>query len=463
MWSLVALALMPTVLSAASPEDIAARGRELLAAYAAADAEFRGGWGYSDGKSSGTLAWAEANFLRRYMKAYYASRDPYWLGKIAMHFDRMIQSLADPDGDGFLAWRDIVYSVGRGKIVEAAAPEGLTLTPPEQAIWYRNGGKDVTGHKYRIEFVAPTRIRVTDLTAAKTIAELDYSGRLTITQIPGLKFRLSGPGKKGARWTVETMAPQYCEFQVHDGMVTYPIAEFIEAVYSDPALRERFGAKADRYAKLIHDHFLLKWGKTWREFDDGTGLYCFTKNPTQRYPGFSLPHNQYLALARTWLVMQALPGVADRALYRDRAEKMARFFKRHLRLNDGAYVWHYWDPLPGENANRYIEDYSHATIDISFVIEARDRGIVFTDDDMRRFASTWVDVMWNGDLAKPRFGRRVDTNEGDKLAWWEWMQLGRFDPRALRLAVAVFEAAGERPTMAPEVLCLLARCGYKIN
>ncbi len=431
--------------------DLPAETPSLIEAYRAWDASHNGGRGRSDGRTSGAFAWGEATFLRDYMMCHAVSRDPYWLAKVVDHFDRMVGVLSAPDGDGFLAWRDVAYSVGVVTVHPDGAEQGFTVSPAESRVWRGRGGELVTGHTYRLEFAKAEALRVLDTTEGAVLAELPYRDGLVVDQIPGAKLTLEGEPRAGEGATVEARAPEECEYQVHDGMVTYPIALFIETVWRDPELHGQFKAKADEYARLIHDHFLLKWEATWNDVGE-EGLYRFSGNPTQRFPGYSLPHNQYLALARTWLVLQAQPEAEDRELYRERATRMARYFKRHLRLQDGAYVWNYWDPLPGEDGvSVNVEDYSHATIDISFAVEAQRRGTVFDEEDMRRFARTWVDVMWNGDSGKPLFGARVGDKAGDKLAWWEWVQLGQFDERAYDLAVSVFLAQGKAPPMAPSL------------
>ena len=116
-------------------------------------------------------------------------------------------------------------------------------------------------------------------------------------------------------------------------------------------------------------------------------MYVFTNNPTQRFPLYSLPHNQYLAPARTCMVLGQLEGYEGAELCAERARMMATYFHDNLRLTDeGAYEWNYWDPLEGEDVRSYVEDTGHGTIDVGFAAEATRRGVVFTNEDMERFA-----------------------------------------------------------------------------
>jgi len=396
---------------------------EMVQRYQLWEVMFNKGRGYSDRTTSDALAWAESDFLRNYMLCYYVSLDTYWLDKIVAHFDRMIANLADPEGDGYLAWRTKRYSVG---IVRAAAD----------------------GDAGDVE-IAPALPR--DETERRLIATRAYSSPQQVTDVPGATFTVKGTARTGARFTIHTTSPEACEYQVHDGMVTYPIAQFIEAVYNDPALHELYMEKAEAYAALLAKHFFEKWEETWLDLPGGTGLYKFTPNATQRSPDTSLPHNQYLALARTWLVLQAVPGLDPAGVYRDRSVRMAEHFKKNLRLDGTAYVWNYWDPLPHESALRYVEDSSHGTIDVGFAVEAQKRGVVFTEEDLHRFASTYVDVMWNGDKTRPRFGATVNKNKGDRLAAGDWILLAESDPRVWELAWAAFASEAGAPTMAPRI------------
>jgi hypothetical protein len=427
----------------------------LLASYRAWDAANHNGIGLSDAKTSGGLGWGESSFLRSYMLCYQVTRDTYWLDKTIDHFDRMIGNLADPDGDGYLAWSDTDYSVGLVDAEPVGDVGGLTIEPAHQKPYVKRGGELVTGHEYRIEFTADDRLRVLGLTDGKDLAAPAYADPTVIEAIPGAKLTLKGPGKGGAAFRVTTHAPEPCEYQVHDGMVTYPIAQFIEVAFADEKLPAKYRAKADEYASLLWKHFLEKWESTWVDLPDGAGLYKFTKNPTQRFPDYSLPHNQYLALARTWLVLQAIPGLEHRDEYRDRAEKMAQYLKQNLKLAGEAYVWNYWDPLPAEEGvRRYVEDSSHATIDIGFAVEAAQRGLVFTDEDLQRFAATYTQVMWNGSLDDPRIGDRVDTDKGDGRMWSEWIMLGRASEAVCNLAAALYVAQGRPVSMAPQLASL---------
>ncbi len=459
---LLALTLFPLTSSSATETEARtlkdALATELpgaLAAYRLWDATNRNGIGNSDAQTSGGLGWGESSFLRNYMLCYTVTHDTYWLDKVIDHFDRMIGNLSPPDKDGYRAWSDLDYSVGIVRAEPVGDVGGLTIEPAVQRLNVRQGGGElVTGHEYRLELTAEGRIRVLDVTDNKELAALAYADPTVISGIPGAKLTVKGPARAGAVFRVVTTAPERIEYQVHDGMVTYPVAQFIEVAYTDSRLPAKYRKKAEQYAALVDKQCFEKWERTWVDLPDGAGLYKFTPNPTQRFPNASLPHNQYLALARTWIVLKDVPGLAHRDRYLDRATKMARYFHANLKPNGNGYVWNYWDPLPSENIPRHIEDQSHGTIDIGFAIEAVQRHVVFTEEDLRRFAATYTEVMWNGSLTDPRFGDVVSTNQGNNRTWSEWIELGGVSDKVCEVALAIYHADGHPPGMAPQLAYL---------
>lgn len=448
---------------------------EMISGYQMWDLAHRNGQGSSDATTSGAVGWNESSFLRAYMHCYHVSRDPYWLDKMVAHVDRILAAQHDRNGDGFLAWDDVTYSVGLVDVVRATGAEGLSLTPEKQRENVTAQGRQVTGHRYAVELPTAATVTVTDLdTKAVLLAAAPYAGQLVLDIFAGRSYpdlkaaraakaaaplTLSGPGRAGARFELATVAAQPVEFVVHDGMAAYPIAQFIEAVMTRADLPAGLRVKADAYAEWLWRHVYQKWARYWRAMGDA-GAYTFTENITERYPGFLLPHNQYLALARAYLVLQAIDGLPHRQEYRDRATRMARYFQQHLRpaLDGRAYVWNYWDPPENERAaiRAYPEDMSHATIDVGFVCEAADRGIVFGRDDVLKIARTFTDVAGHGDPQQPQAFRVDGSGKRDGKVVHDWLLTGIHDDEALRYVLAV---AGSSVTGAPELALVFARRG----
>lgn len=478
----MSILLLATIGAHAEPPT-ADEARELLgepvdvavAKFQAWDAVYNNGLGNSSATTSGGLGWGEAGFLRNYMSCYYATQDPYWLDKVVDHFDRMLASQTDRNGDGFLAWDDIRYSVGIVTVTGSEQADGLTLEPTEQRENVTRNGEAVTGHTYRLEFPAADQLRVVDVTTGQeAMPPTAYTGEATIDIFQGQTYAgvkqaragksaaplvLKGPGRAGASFTIETTAPEWIEFVVHDGMITYPIAQWLECVYGDPALQAKYGEKAAEWVAWLDRNVRERWSRFWMQVDDQAGAYTFTDRVTERYPNYLLPHNQFLALGRTYLVLQAIEGIPHQDEYRAKATAMATYFQRYLKpaLDGRAYVWNYWDPPASQPLKPHVEDHSHATIDVGFVVEAARRGIVFTADDVVKIARTWTDVMSNGDPAAPRIAGRVDgTGEKKNGTWFDWATTALEDRQALQqFATMVGVAVSSRPQFCE----LVARLG----
>ena len=196
------------------------------------------------------------------------------------------------------------------------------------------------------------------------------------------------------------------------------------------------------------DNFLKKWEYVWVEPADGMGFLKWepiVANPYLRsIPPAEIPktvkpipHNQYLAPGRTYLVMADVADKPQADHYRDVAEKMARFFKSKLRPTGEAYTFAYGDPVEGVSDG--ADDIGHGGLSLSFVIEAANRGVVFDDEDMQRFSHTLLDQIWNGSLDDPKFARRVNgEGEGGSGVSGHWVELSRHNDEVWKLCWAIF-------------------------
>ncbi|MEW6356034.1 MAG: hypothetical protein AB1696_06905 [Planctomycetota bacterium] len=450
-------------------DDLRGRAGSMMLSFWMMDRNHNNGKGLSDRAASGNLAWGESSWLMDYIMCYQAFRDPYWLDKVVDHFDRMRTSLSDPEGDGFLAWRDGAYSVGVVRLASKSNADGLTIEPETSRAWVirDRGGEAVTGHKYSIAFPKPDALVVRDETEDKIIVTSDYKDKIVLNGIPpqsdkdkrvpngipGSRFTIAGPARAGARFEFESIRGEEIEYQVHDGMITYPIAQFIEIVFNDPALHEKYKKKADEYLAFIDKHIREKWEPTWVELPDGCGAYVFTAHETQRFPKGLLPHNQYLALARTYLVLKDVKGAPHRDIYLEKAAKMAKYFKKCLRAEGDAYLWNYWDPYPEiPEVRRYVEDTGHGTIDIGFVCEACNRNVVFAPDDLTRFGNTYADRMWNQSQDDPIIRGRVDGAKSrvDGRTIHEYVKLSQWNAKVWDVATHIrraYPATGNVPSI----------------
>lgn len=176
-------------------------------------------------------------------------------------------------------------------------------------------------------------------------------------------------------------------YQSHTGMITYPMAAFVRIVRNDPDLHPGYLRMADWYMTKVMET-VDSLDDDWRE-SGNTGWYV---SPHPTIPG-KIPFNGMLAMGRTFVELYAAGAGLK---YLDKATKLANYFKSHLRPGQhNSYDWYY-----GEDY-RYSEDISHGAIDVHFAVLAYRNGIVFTREDIERFANTLVKVVLlpDGNLA----------------------------------------------------------------
>jgi hypothetical protein len=204
-------------------------------------------------------------------------------------------------------------------------------------------------------------------------------------------------------------------FAVHTGQITYPAAGFARLVYQSPDLHATYKEKANAYVVAIEEA-LATSEEEWRQDEKtGEGWYIWAKGSPAAFDGAELPHNQYLAVARTMIHLAAVaPAPPNREKYMLRAKKMARTFKNDLTRGDNdAYTWPYfwskswgyrgwkesdgvseYQPMmvhPKMGGHRSIEDTSHAHLDVDFARLSFENNLgVFDETDMKRFANTFT-------------------------------------------------------------------------
>ena len=455
---------------AASAESVLAQidVAQLAEAYKAYDLTLNEGKGHSESADSGTLGWGEGSVIQSYAQMWEATEDAYWLGKISEHFRQIMTSASDPDGDGFLSWNTKTYSCAVAHAERLHNVSEADIGPAYQKNKNGKAAAKCTGHTYIFEFhTGPEQFRILDWDTREVVAaDAAYKDGAAITQIPPFRFTVSGQPHQGDRFMVRTIAPEPIEYTVHQGMFIFPVALFIEAVKTRPDLRERFGADADKFLAFINKHVFEKNEQDWLDMGDLGGGYRFEPKRTDRYPNRIMPHNQFAALARAWLVLKDLEGAHP--LMARRAEQMVRYFHSHLELDEenNAYRWHYWDWIEyGQPDNSGYEDTSHASLTMSLAVVAARRGVIFNDEDMARIANTWLKLMWNRDEEKPMMAAAVDGRKPHKFSPLaaRWSELSQWDRKVYDLALKAFlsQSPEQQARTAPVMLLCEKRAGIK--
>jgi hypothetical protein len=449
------------------------------------DGEINGGQGYSQSSDSATLAWSESYELSSYVTMYRATGKTSYLDKLVTHVDRILGSAADDNHDGYLGWGSYQYSVNLAgnagfetaatnatlptswtRLRSTASTAFLDTTQPHAGSscvtlktdpangpqWLQtstfNGlvldNKAYEPNKlYCLSFYGKTngspaggRAEVDDVTTGTVLASVSFSGSAwqqysTTFSMPSasghdVRIRLTHADATisgGAVSFDDVSLQQRAEFLVQDAMIAAPIAEFVASVKSSPVLRAAYGNTAARYDAFIRDNILAKWEPDYRAVNSTSGTYVLPDDGSSTIPRNSVPYNQFLTLGDTFLWLYAADGKAADAA---RAVKLGNTFKSKLTLQHGksAYMWQYSDRvLPTDYFNSSSrEDASHANLDIRFVIDANQMGLVFNSTDISRFASTLTDVMWNQSYTNPTISHYVDgsgdTSFTQYLSWW---------------------------------------------
>ena len=283
------------------------------------------------------------------------------------------------------------------------------------------------------------------------------------TPVPGSRVCPTGKYWPGYRdgfkgWGTASFG-QYDEFMVHDGHVCVPIARFVKTVYGDPALHKKYKAKADHYLKTLEGHIIAKWHANWNA-KRGKGVSLRTWGGWR-----NLPHNMYLSFGTVLLVLHEVAQLpqyvpanpAFPQFYLREATEMARFFKSKLKYleKEDAYIWLYMEPESDPTPRP--EDAGHANLDIEFAIRAYHLRIVSDEKDMRRFANTFISVLWNKDQARPEFRSHLSLKHRVANNYlFRWLWLYEFDPR---IGPLISKYMASRPRMGAQCeMCANLAC-----
>lgn len=401
---------------------------------------------------SGDLAWGEGHILYAMINMFYATGDSRWLDTFKEHVDTALCFLTDHDGDGYLSWHTNYYTPEPARYEAFPAPGNIgtgRIEVPEEVVEKEPWNTRTVNHRFRVIFLTRRTFIVVD-EDMKMPAFLSHHppwglrwlpiqryepGKL-VSQVRGIRFTVTGQPEPGDSFIiVPQKAPEY-DSVVHDGMMTMPIARFIETVLSDEELDSRYGETARAYLKFLERHFFEKWmseptdGKParWVELPGGRGLFVWEPIGFRK-ERVSLPMNQYTAFGRTII---KLWQITKDERYLDVATKMARMVKSLLRVKNDAYWWYYAEPVAdwdGRKKPSFVEHTHYADMDVGFMIDAYEAGVVFDREDMRRLTNTFINVMWNGSLENPKVAGGVLGGAGYSTALCDFVRLAQFNPK----------------------------------
>ncbi|MCL1909892.1 MAG: hypothetical protein FWG05_03045, partial [Kiritimatiellaeota bacterium] len=243
---------------------------------------------------------------------------------------------------------------------------------------------------------------------------------------------VTGPdGYKGFVGPYIYDANKWADVHIGDAILIKPMLSFAEVVFDNPALREKYGASADKFVALAKRELIEKWEKRGTFVVDGPfagyhewNMFCkpgdFENWYVDENHSQSIPYNKDMQVAVCMLQIHRITGEEQ---YRAKAEKIFNRFKAGISRFDGAATWNYWEPtyprdiasLKNENhrmLRHWVDTHPNAgyqASEINDVAYAYNMGVTFTEDDMRRFIATQLRFMWNGDKANPKLLTSVCT------------------------------------------------------
>jgi len=442
-----ALAVLMSLSNSCRAQD-ATRGNRPDALYkdllAAMDVFERGGrWKDAD---SAMLGWSCGQQLQALVCLYQATGETAWLDRLFKYAETMFSNLT-PNRDGFLSWRSRRYSPAYAQVQRAPANRsGAEMEPKTQWISDARVSRQVKDGRFRLVAHGNGTLKVEAVPDGQPMPAVRYRVGKAFSGPFGILLTLAAAPAEGDVFTLITRRPKDFDYAVHEGMVLIPICRAIELVRRNGTLRAAYGERAGRLLGTVETQLIPKWNRYWRETKRG-GLLVFPKDPAFNPSGATLPHNQYLPLGTVQITLHRITG---KPVYKERATKMARFFKSCLRLVGDHYEWNYWDAASewdepwDKPREKRPEDTGHGSLDIGFVLACAESGIVFTETDLRRFANTLLEAMWNGSLEKPTVGGYVNSAKPSRQSGnlHEWVRLGKVEPKVQAICEPVILREG---------------------
>jgi hypothetical protein len=259
----------------------------------------------------------------------------------------------------------------------------------------------------------------------------------------------------------------------HDTIVYFvPALMFAQAVRADPALKAKYGDKAEAWLKDV-EVSIRNWDKRgcWHDFPDGSGWYTsMTVYPDPKTgelkplesigAGGSVPYNKIHALFEALDLAYRITGDE---WYKTRMEKCCKFFRKHWREDDKHVEWNYRDhAFPGDYESGVVGKGKTKTgafvhpkggyyeLDAEGVVRAWDLGVFYTRPDIEKLIKTNLEFMFTGDEKNPKF-KKIDGTF-DKSGKYNyigrlWPALGHFSQKTRDLWKAQIDNDGGKTWM----------------
>lgn len=424
------------------------------------------------------FAWGEAYVLRGYIEMYLATGDADYLRRLVTVGDQIIETrddrkaarqgkqdralwslggsytvarltLKDAQGRDAIGLRSIRYAYNdqtQVSVQPGPQPGAFSLTT-SNAFWVKHLKSDVTFENLSLDPASP-RYFERLINDPQYVSEANFQRN---PQTPASVLLVATDLRKDKRaddtlaaLATTALVPSTVQYYGYIGPIFSPLTRFATLVLDHPELQAEFKPAAQRYITAAAES-IAAYDQCWRNgpapdegyyllIDKGADFWC---------DGIMAPWNY---MGATGQVICNLWDWTQDPQYRDKLTRLATFLKRDCTLlPNGGYSFPYWskvgrtgwtrDQQLSVNTPEYgptpkADDLSHAALEVEFAVMCHERDLVFDDQDMRRFAKTFVN-MWNPE--KQQLARDVDgsgaADEGYAMAGARWLELARWDPQ----------------------------------
>ncbi len=452
-----------------------------------------------DGSS---LAWRESSVLRALVDLYEGTNDPKYLKEVAYRGDRLLshrddrRGVVDGSGKSRPAWSmGLKYVVAEGQLTDASGKPVLKIfsTPSAyndqtkvEVVLSRKGKPDrftiktSNDHYKRDETFSDLSLDPADERYVEKIVNdpmSPYSARPGKYEELSNLIRVKAVGSALPVKQEITLQSIPLAYMGYIGIIYDPLLRLAEIVKADPKLKDLVPA-ADRFIKAAEESYSDASERLWRNGPNKDEGYYLTCEKGESFPADNVgaPFNFQAKHVCAQLALYRLTGKKD---YLERSEKMCNLLKNRLNYDAGSdlYIWNYWfEPMttkgwtPEDNLSanvKYfkpaasVEDISHGTLDISMIVEANRAGIVFSDNDVRRFANTLLINVLTPDRKGVR--RAVDGKmeyPGYFNALHGWLELSGANPEVYKAIRQAYVSKGEENL---SFCARLLKWGKKLN
>lgn len=440
--------------------------------------------------SADTFAWDESYAMRGYVEMYLATGNRDYLRRLVRVADAIIARRDDHlpaderpgdlpvwsiDGKFTVATLTLLDEDGRPAILLRSIRSGnndtitITVEPGDQPgtfsltqaseYWSRYLDCNRTFEDLSLDPAAeryfPRVINNPDYVPDDHFTRIDAPDERASTLLVATDLRSQhSPTTRLAPITGARLQPAVVPYWGYIGPIYSAMTRFARLVHERSELQEEFGPAAQRLLAAAQES-LNGWERLWREGPaEGQGYYLsIERGGGLWWDGIMAPMNYLGAVGQVLLDLYACTG-DQRAL--DHATKIARLFRADCTVDaGGAYIFNYWPAAalamwrrenalslntPQYRARPVPDDLSHGAWSVEFAVMCWQDGVVFTREDMERFARTFTRNLWRG--PDEHLAKRVDgTGEGSAafdLAGTRWLDLCAIDPTIFHMMRSLY-------------------------